>query len=145
MVNDGMGKYVAENCIKTLIKTEKQVKGAKVAILGFTFKEDCPDTRNSKIFDIVKELREFGIEPIVADPVADASEAKRLYGVEFTTVDQVKEMDAVILAVAHKEFKELKMTDLDAFFGPGQKALLDIKGILDRDEYEKAGYAYWRL
>lgn len=145
MVNDGMGKYVAENCIKTLIRTEKQVKGARVAILGFTFKEDCPDTRNSKIFDIVKELREFGIEPIVADPVADADEAKRLYGVEFTTIDQVRNMDAVILAVAHKEFKGFKMADLDAFFGVGQKALLDIKGILDRDEYEKAGYAYWRL
>lgn len=146
MVNDGMGKYVAESCVKTLIKTEKQVKNARVAILGFTFKEDCPDTRNSKIFDIVKELREYGVEPVVADPVADAAEAKRLYGVEFVDISEVKNMDAVLLAVAHKEFKTLTMADVDAFFAPGaQKALLDIKGILSREEYEAAGYAYWRL
>ena len=82
-INDDMGKYVAENVVKNLIKVGKAVKGAKVAILGFTFKENCPDTRNSKIFDIVKELREYGIEPTIADPQADADEAKRLYGVEF--------------------------------------------------------------
>ncbi len=145
MVNDGMGKYVAENCIKSLIKTEKRVKNARVAILGFTFKEDCPDTRNSKIFDIVNELREYGIEPYLTDPVADANEAKRLYDVEFVGMDEVKNMDAVILAVAHKEFKSLTMKDVDSFFGEGQKAFLDIKGVFDRDEYEKAGYVYWRL
>jgi UDP-N-acetyl-D-galactosamine dehydrogenase len=145
MVNDGMGKYVAENCIKSLIETEKRVKNARVAILGFTFKEDCPDTRNSKIFDIVNELREYGIEPYLTDPVADANEAKRLYDVEFVGMDEVKNMDAVILAVAHKEFKSLTMKDVDSFFGEGQKAFLDIKGVFDRDEYEKAGYVYWRL
>ena len=142
-INDDMGKYIAENVVKNLIKAEKAVKGAKVAILGFTFKENCPDTRNSKVFDIVKELREYGIEPVITDPVADADEAKRLYGVEF--INEIKFMDAVILAVAHKEFSEYKMSDIDKLFREGQKVLVDVKGILDRKEYEDAGYIYWRL
>ncbi len=144
-INDSMGKYVAENCIKTLIKVDKHVKNARVAILGFTFKENCPDTRNSKVFDIVKELREYGIEPVIADPIADAAEAERLYGVKFVDKSEVKNMDAVILAVAHAQFANFSMSEIDSFFGEGQKALLDIKGILSRAEYEKAGYAYWRL
>ena len=144
-INDDMGKYVAENVVKNLIKAEKAVKNAKVAILGFTFKENCPDTRNTKIFDIVKELREYGIEPIVADPTADADEAKRLYGIEFVDINTVKDMDAVVLAVAHEEFAKFTIKDMDKLFGAGQKVLLDIKGLLDRKEYEKAGYSYWRL
>ena len=144
-INDDMGKYVAENCVKSLIKSEKSVKNAKVALLGFTFKENCPDTRNSKIYDIVKELREYGIEPLIADPIADASEAKQLYGVEFVDISTVKNMDAVILAVAHDEFSKFTMPELDKLFGKGQKVLLDIKGLLDRTEYENAGYCYWRL
>ena len=144
-INDDMGKYVAENCVKNLIKAEKHVKGAKVAVLGFTFKENCPDTRNSKVYDIVKELREYGIEPVIADPVADAAEARTLYGVQFCGLDDIKDMDAVILAVAHKELAAMTMQQIDAMFGDGQKVLLDIKGLLDRKAYEKAGYRYWRL
>ena len=142
-INDDMGKYVAENCVKSLISAGKQVKGAKVAILGFTFKENCPDTRNTKIIDIVKELGEYGITPVIADPQADAAEAKRLYGVEFVDTESIKDMDVVILAVAHNEFKNIK--DMDSFFGEGQKILIDIKGLLDRKEYENKGYIYWRL
>lgn len=144
-INDDMGKYVAENCVKNLIKSEKQVKNAKVAILGFTFKENCPDTRNSKVFDIVKELREYGIEPMIADPVADANEAEKLYGVKFVSIDAIRNMDAVILAVAHDAFSKFTMPEVDRFFGKGKKVLLDIKGLLDRKEYENAGYSYWRL
>lgn len=144
-INDDMGKYVAENVVKNLIKAEKAVKNAKVAILGFTFKENCPDTRNTKVFDIVKELREYGIEPTIADPTADAAEAKRLYGVEFVNITSIKDMDAVVLAVAHNEFAHFSMADMDKFFGKGQKVLLDLKGLLNRTEYEKAGYSYWRL
>lgn len=144
-INDDMGKYVAENVVKNLIKTEKTVKNAKVAILGFTFKENCPDTRNTKIFDIVKELREYGIEPVVSDPTADSAEAKRLYGVEFVDFSSIKDMDAVVLAVAHNEFSSLKISDMDKLFGKGKKVLLDIKGLLNREEYENAGYDYWRL
>lgn len=144
-INDDMGKYVAENCVKNLIKAEKSVKNAKVAILGFTFKENCPDTRNSKVFDIVKELREYGIEPTIADPEADAQEAKALYGVEFVDISTIKDMDAVILAVSHDSFSKFTMPEIDALFNKGQKVLLDIKGILNRKEYEDAGYLYWRL
>ncbi len=144
-INDDMGKYVAENCVKNLIKAEKTVKNAKVAVLGFTFKENCPDTRNSKVFDIVKELREYGIEPVIADPTADAEEAKKLYGVEFVDINTIKDMDAVILAVAHTEFTKFTMQDMNKFCGGNKKVLLDIKGLLDRKEYEKSGYLYWRL
>lgn len=144
-INDDMGKYVAENVVKNLIKAEKPVKGARVAILGFTFKENCPDTRNTKIYDIVKELREYGIEPIVADPVADSAEAKRLYDIEFVDINSIKDMAVVILAVGHNEFSKFLMSDIDKFFDKGQKVLLDLKGLLNKTEYEKAGYIYWRL
>ena len=144
-INDDMGKYVAENCVKKLIAADKAVRGAKVAILGFTFKENCPDTRNSKVFDIVKELREYGIEPLIADPEADAAEAKALYGVEFVDMDNIKGMDALILAVAHKKFSSFTIAQMGEFFGQGKKVLLDIKGLLNRQEYEAAKYLYWRL
>lgn len=144
-INDDMGKYVAENVVKNLIAADKAVKGAKVAILGFTFKENCPDTRNTKVIDIVKELSEYGIYPIIADPVADAAETKRLYGVDFVAMDTIKNMDAVVLAVAHTEFSALTMEQIDGFFGQGKKVLLDLKGLLDKKEYERAGYSYWRL
>lgn len=144
-INDDMGKYVAENVVKNLIKSKKSVKDAKVVVLGFTFKENCPDTRNTKVYDIVKELREYGIEPIIADPIADKLEAKYLYGVNFTDSKNISGMDAVVLAVAHDEFLNFTMSDIDNLFGCGQKVLLDIKGLFNRNEYEKAGYLYWRL
>ena len=144
-INDDMGKYVAETLVKKLIAADKAVRNARVAILGFTFKEDCPDTRNTKIIDIVRELREYGIEPVIADPQADAEEAKRLYGVEFSGLEAVRNMDAVVLAVAHREFADLSMETVDGWFGQGRKVLLDLKGMLDRKAYEKAGYIYFRL
>ena len=144
-INDDMGKYVAENVVKKLIAADKTVKGAKVAILGFTFKENCPDTRNTKIYDIVKELKEYGIDPVIADPEADAEEAKMLYGVEFDSMENIKDMDAVVLAVAHDAFANLSQETVAGFYGDGAKVLLDIKGLLDRKEYETAGYIYWRL
>ena len=124
------------------------IKNARVAILGFTFKENCPDTRNTRIVDIVNELNEYGIKPVIVDPVADAEEAKNLYGLEFDTMDAVKDMDAVILAVSHDAFKTLTMKEIDKFYlvnSDKTKVLIDIKGILNRKEYEKAGYVYWRL
>ena len=136
-INDDMGKYVAESCVKQLIKADKPVRGAKVAILGFTFKENCPDTRNTKVWDIVRELREYGIEAVVCDPVADKEEARRLYDVEFKSVDEIRDMDAVIVAVAHAEFQLLDINPLINKNG----IVLDIKGILNPDEYNK----YWRL
>ena len=144
-INDDMGKYVAESTVKNLIAVDGPIKNAKIAIIGFTFKENCPDTRNTRIIDIVKELNEYGIKPLIADPAADAEEAEKLYGVKFVPMDTIKDMDAVVLAVAHEQFKALKMEDIDGFFSAGKKVLLDIKGLLDRKEYENAGYSYWRL
>lgn len=146
-INDDMGKYVAENTVKNLIKADVPVKNAKVAILGFTFKENCPDTRNTKIIDIYNELREYGITPVIADPEADSDEAKRLYGIEFVDINDIKNCDAVILAVAHEQFKSLTMNDFEAMFkhNENKNVLVDIKGLLDRKEYENAGYIYWRL
>ena len=146
-INDDMGKYVAESMVKNLIKADISVKGAKVAILGFTFKENCPDTRNTKVIDIYKELGEYGITPVVVDPAADAEEAKRLYGIDFETMDAVKDMDAVIVAVAHKEFLAFDKEKISRFYNPvhGKKVFMDIKGLFDRKEYLTEDYIYWRL
>ena len=116
-INDDMGKYVAENCVKKLIVADKAVKGAKVAILGFTFKENCPDTRNTKVVDIVNELKEYGIEPIISDPQADKDEAELLYGIEFVELNAIRNMDAVILAVAHKEFLSSTAEQINMYLG----------------------------
>ncbi|MEY8335054.1 nucleotide sugar dehydrogenase [Lachnospiraceae bacterium 47-T17] len=144
-INDDMGKYIAENVVKNLILADKPVRNAKVAILGLTFKENCPDTRNSKVIDIVNELQEYGIEPVIADPVADAQEAKKNYGIVLSDLSELKEMDAVVLAVAHEQLKNMGIKAMDGMYGPGKKVLLDVKGLFDRDEYERAGYRYWRL
>ncbi len=144
-INDDMGKYVAENLVKSLIKKDKNVKSAQVVILGFTFKENCPDTRNTKVIDIVNELREYGIIPKIVDPQADADEAQKLYGIQFQDIATIQNMDAVILAVAHKEFEALTVDKINSFYKDDVKIILDIKGLLERKEYEKAGYTYWRL
>ncbi len=145
-INDDMGRYVAENVVKNLIKTDIPVKGAKVAILGFTFKENCPDTRNTKVIDIYRELGEYGITPMVVDPAADAGEAERLYGITFGKLEDVKDMDAVIVAVAHTAFLELSRETIGGFFHPKHevKVLMDIKGLLKKEDYQE-GYLYWRL
>ena len=147
-INDDMGKYVAESLVKNLIKSDIPVKGARVAILGFTFKENCPDTRNTKVIDIYNELSEYGITPIVVDPAADADEAKRLYGITFETMADVKDMDAVIMAVAHTQFLDYSKEDIAKFFNPkhSKKVFMDIKGLFNRKEYESSGdFLYWRL
>jgi len=147
-INDDMGKYVVENLIKNLIKADVPVKDAKVAILGFTFKENCPDTRNTRVVDIVNELKEYGLTPMIADPEADAEEAKHEYGIDFDLVEDIKEMDAIVVAVGHDQFLRFTQEDFNKMFKEGSnksKVLLDIKGILDRKEYEVAGYRYWRL
>lgn len=144
-INDDMGKYVAESVVKNLIKADKPVRGAKVAVLGFTFKENCPDTRNTKVMDVVRELREYGIAPVISDPAADADEAERLYGVSFQEIRMIKGMDAVVLAVGHRAFEKLTAEEIGRMFGDGTKVLLDMKGLLNREEYENAGYLYWRL
>lgn len=146
-INDDMGRYVAENIVKNLIRADVSVKTAKVAILGFTFKENCPDTRNTKVIDIVRELREYGIEPVIVDETADREEAKRLYGVELCDRSAIQNVDALVIAVAHTEFSGLEHADIEKFFNPAneKKVLVDVKGILNRKEWENDGCLYWRL
>ncbi len=145
-INSDMGKYVAENLVKNMIKANIPVEKAKIGILGFTFKDNCPDVRNTRVVDIVQELNEYNIHPLICDPMADKAEAKRQYGLHFVDINRIKNMDALIVAVAHDKFKSLTMKQIDTMFKKGhKKVLLDIKGIFDRKAYLKAGYVYWRL
>ena len=146
-INDDMGAYIANCLVKNLIAADIPVKEAKVAILGFTFKENCPDTRNTKVIDIYHELQEYGITPLVVDPQADAEEANRLYGITFRQMSDIKEMDAVIVAVSHREFLSWKKEDLDAFFAKNgkTKVLMDLKGMYQMQDYPSPEYSYWRL
>jgi UDP-N-acetyl-D-galactosamine dehydrogenase len=146
-INDDMGRYVAENLVKNLIKADISVKNARVAILGFTFKENCSDVRNTKVADIVKELAEYGRSPLICDPVADVEETEKLYGFKLVQIDGVKEMDAVVVAVAHDLFADLDQISIADFYKKGQekKVLLDLKGLYQRQAFEKESYVYWRL
>lgn len=148
-VNDDMGKFIVNHTIKKLIRRSLNVRGGgtNVAILGLTFKENCPDIRNTKVMDIYHELTEYGIVPVIADPVADAEEAKAVYGVTLSAIDDISGMDAVIVAVAHSEFSCLSVARLAQFFDPAHssKILIDVKGIFDKDEMIAAGFDYWRL
>ena len=147
-VNDGMGEFVADATIKELIKAGKAPKNCKVAILGLTFKENCPDTRNSKVEDIIKRLEEYDICPLVVDPWASDRDAMKEYGVTLTKLDDVKDVDCIILAVAHDEFKNLKLNELKKLYATGfddEKVLIDVKGIHSVEELKESGMRYWRL
>ena len=145
-VNDSMGRYVAQGAIKQMVRAGMCVKNARVAILGFTFKENCPDTRNTKVVDIIKELAEFDITPVVVDSWADKLDVLKEYGLQLADESALRNMDAIILAVAHNEYRTIAMKQLDAMYATNaQKVLVDVKGILNKKEYEDAGYLYWRL
>ena len=147
-INDGMGAFVADAIIKQLVLANKVVKQAKVVILGITFKENCPDTRNSKVIDIINRLREYEIEPIVVDPQADKDDAYNEYGVELTKIENVKDADCLVFAVAHNEFKNMNIDYIDSLFGEfknSEKVLVDVKGILNTDEVKSRRYSYWSL
>lgn len=145
-INDDMGKYVAENVVKELIRNDISVKQAKVAILGFTFKENCPDTRNTRVIDIYRELRDYGIEALITDPVADKNEAEREYGIQFSDMNTLTDLDAIILAVGHNEFKTFSISEMNHWYKNRTcKLMFDIKGILDKALFENENYKYWRL
>jgi UDP-N-acetyl-D-galactosamine dehydrogenase len=147
-INDGMGKFVADAIIKKLILANKVVRQAKVVILGITFKENTPDTRNSKVVDIIDSLREYGIDTIVVDPEADAGEAKHEYGIDIKDITEVHDADCLVLAVAHDTFKQMSWDEIDSLYGEfknNEKVIIDVKSILDRKEIEEKGYSYWRL
>lgn len=147
-INDVMGKYIVENLIKNMIRADLPVKNSKVAILGFTFKENCPDTRNTRVIDIVESLCEYGITPVVSDPEADALEAIQEYGIALTPIEDIRDMDAVILAVSHNSFLQLSKTDFDRMFKTDvkeNKVIMDVKGVLSIDTFVNPEYIYWSL
>jgi len=146
-INDGMGKYVAENTVKQMIKAGKVIKGSRVLMLGLTFKEDVPDIRNTKVVDIVSELEDYGVEVLIHDPLADAAETRHEYGLELTALAQVGKVDAVILAVGHKDFASLSPMALKELCGNGNGSgvVIDVKCLLNKNEVEAAGLSYWSL
>ena len=167
-INDDMGKYVAENTVKKMIQAGKPVKGSAVVVLGITFKEDCPDSRNTRVIDVIRELKDYGVKVLVVDPVADAGEVLDEYGISLNRLEDIDGVDAVIFAVAHQEFIELSLEQIKdwyrlapAYFANGvngqaaatldddceavKNVLIDVKGIFDRQEAEGLDYLYWRL
>ena len=147
-VNDGMGAFVADAAIKEMVLTGKSPKTAKVAIFGLTFKENCPDTRNSKVEDIIVRLKEYGIDPIIVDPWASRRDAMHEYGVTLTPMEEIANLDCLILAVAHNEFRQMSVDQYLKLFRDmpnEEKVLVDVKGILDLDAVKQKGIRFWRL
>ena len=148
IVNDGMGRYIADAAVRQMIEVGQAPKKSKVVILGLTFKENCPDTRNSKVDDIIKRLNEYGIEPVVVDPWASRRDAQREYGVTLTDLKEVGEADCIIVAVAHNEFKALSLAEVKKLYKnipDGEKVLIDVKGIYKVADLKASGMKYWRL
>lgn len=148
-LNDGMGEYVANALVRQLIETETLVKRAKVAILGLTFKGNCPDTRNTKVLDIIEKLKSYGIDPIIADSWADPEEVELYYGIKLHSLEELAEqsdLDAVVVAVSHDDYAELTPDDVKPFFRSGVTPVInDVRSVLDKELYEAAGFNYWRL
>lgn len=149
-INDDMPVFIAESIIKQLVLTNKKVKETKIVFLGATFKEDCPDVRNSKGMEIVDYLvNEYGICPIIVDPLADKEEVKREYGYDLKNITEVKGADCIVIAVAHREFVSMKLEEFDKIFckaiDTSQKVIIDIKSIMNKKEVMEKGYWYWRL
>ncbi|UZP66502.1 nucleotide sugar dehydrogenase [Desulfovibrio mangrovi] len=145
-INDSMSKFVAESCVKGLIRCNRLIQGARVGVLGFTFKENVPDLRNTKVIDMVHELREYGVEVLVHDPVADSEEARHEYGLELSHLQDFDRLDAVILAVAHDEYRAIAPAQLRSWFAePKNALLLDVKCMFDPEAVRAAGMELWRL
>lgn len=148
IVNDNMGKYVADAAVKKMVEAGQAPKNSKVVIMGLTFKENCPDIRNSKVEDIIKRLGEYNIKPLVVDPWADKNEALAEYGVQLTDIKDISDADCVIMAVAHKEFKELGLEGVEKLFRDtdnANKVFLDVKGLYTVEDLNASGMKYWRL
>ena len=148
MVNDGMGAFVADRAVREMVLAGQAPGKSRVVILGLTFKENCPDTRNSKVADIIRQLGQYGIEPAVVDPWASEGDAMREYGVKLTALQDIKDADCVIVAVAHREFRELRIDDLKKLYKEGAdagKVLIDVKGIFKIPDLRASGLRWWRL
>ncbi|MDD4077614.1 MAG: nucleotide sugar dehydrogenase [Bacilli bacterium] len=147
-INDSMGEFVADATIKQLILAGKTVNKAKVVILGITFKENCPDIRNTRVVDVIKRLNEYGIYPVVTDPLAENKETEEEYNIELIDFNLIKDADCLIFAVAHKQYKKLTFEQIDKLFknhDGTDKVLIDVKSTFDYKNFNIPGYKYWRL
>lgn len=145
-INDNMGKYVAENIVKALISQDINVKGAEVLLLGFAFKANCKDTRNTKVIDIVNELSEYGVKSHIVDPIASSDDAKKNYGIDISPIEAAKDVDAVVVCVDHDAFLHMDTDAFDALYrDKSKKILFDLKSMYKKDSFEKKGYRYWSL
>ena len=143
-INDGMGKYVAERVVKLMIQEGKQINRTRVGVLGITFKEDVPDLRNTRVVDIIAELADYGIDVLVHDPLADPDEAKAYYGVDLKALDQLKGLDALVVAVSHQPYREMGLARLAGLCG-GRAVVVDVKSAFEPGDAQKEGINYWRL
>jgi UDP-N-acetyl-D-galactosamine dehydrogenase len=143
-INDNMGKFVAEKTVKLMIAGGRNIRGAKVGVLGLTFKENCPDLRNSKVVDIIEELQSYGIDVLVHDPLADPAEAKDHYNLTISPLDTLRNLDALVLAVPHSAYTTMPAADFQSMLGEGG-CVIDVKSMLDKAEAERAGVRVWRL
>lgn len=148
IVNDSMGAFVADRAVHKMIEAGQAPKKSNVVILGLTFKENCPDTRNSKVDDIIKQLNTYGIEPVVVDPWASERDAMHEYGVNLTRMEDVKNADCVIVAVAHNEFRALSLADIKKLYRKSddkEKVLIDVKGLYKVEDLKASNMQWWRL
>lgn len=143
-INDSMPVHVVEQAVKRMIQVGSPVKGSRVAILGLTFKEDCPDLRNSKVGDVVDEFKSYGVELLVHDPMADNAEAKKYYNVDLCSWEDLNNLDAIVLCVGHKEYKSLSVNDYQKMLS-SQSVFMDVKACCPVDEFKQAGINFWRL
>ncbi|WP_423062527.1 nucleotide sugar dehydrogenase [Candidiatus Paracoxiella cheracis] len=143
-INDHVGKHIAEQTIKHMIHKGYTIKGAKVAVLGLTFKKNCPDLRNTKVIDIIRELNDYGIECLVHDPIADADVAKQLYDVDLKSWDDIQNVDAIVLAVAHDQYQQYSIAQYHAKMA-NHSIIVDVKGVLNKQECQENGIQLWRL
>lgn len=145
-INDGMGKYVAQNIIKRMVRQQVDLKHSRVGVLGLAFKEECRDIRNSKVIDIIRELQDYGIAPLVADPLVDTREAYEEYGIELSDMSSMRDLNVVVLAVPHRRFANLSLPEVEAMFRPGEtKLMVDVKGAFSKSGLEESGIHYWSL
>ena len=144
-INDGMGKYVAERLVKLMIQEGKQINHTRVGVLGITFKEDVPDLRNTRVTDIIAELRDYGIEVLVHDPLADPEEAKAYYDVSLKSMADLEGVDALVVAVGHKIYQDMGLVKLAELCNSGRAVIVDVKSTFDPEAAHQKGIVYWRL
>lgn len=148
IINDSIGSYVADTTIRYLVKVGKAPQKSKIVIMGLTFKENCPDIRNSRVYDIIKQLKLYGVLPIIIDPWANEEEAEREYDIQLSTMNEVMDSDCIIMAVAHDCFKKISIDELETYYSKGpaeEKVLIDVKGLYSVKELKRKGITYWRL